>query len=206
MSISESRYVNEVVNKAIFDFGFDVSGFGKLIFTNPEPNVQYEYLKRLDTSKLSKKEKEQYAEYMKQFGKEEIDYMNKVRDAYLQMGITGLGLWKGLPAVEMQRIQQSINDEQFNTAQKKAMRIYGLPKDAISYWAPTPKEAHDDRIKVGIQDFDVKSLTDLFKDSMSWEDQIEGDRVRKSIKSKLRGEVKHRQTLMIINELEKNDK
>ena len=45
---------------------------------------------------------------------------------------------------------------------------------------------------------DSKAIIDLYRETLTWEDQVEGDRVRKSLTQKLKAEVKHRNTLKFI--------
>jgi hypothetical protein len=127
------------------------------------------YLER-HPEKLSQFQRDNWELIKKELTKGEREYYDKLTKAYMSLGINMVGFATGMPAVEARRTQQAFMDEEFNTTLKKAVRIYGLPKDAIRFWFPTPQAQHDGEIKVAIQNKDGKRIISLYKDSFTWKD------------------------------------
>ena len=71
------------------------------------------------------------AKYNDEDIKNRPEYEQKLRDALIKTGITGLGLWKGTPVTFMSRIMDVTTKEEYDDLIKVAARLYGLPVKEI---------------------------------------------------------------------------
>ena len=157
-----------------FDDSFEtIEGIGQLAWHMAEgkPNpFGHEVLKETDPAVMSQTDRDK----LKQWDAKTDAWYKKTNDLIFKTSNQFSGVVLGTPATMARRIYQAVTSDDYDTGTKRAVRIYGLPKQAIQYWFADIRERN--KRAVDQMYADGRSVDYIFGWAM---DQAEGDQEEK---------------------------